>query len=964
MELKRMEGSQPLPSTVLATDTRMSHVSGSGTQSSNKTDLETRLRGMILSGSSPAPTLKVSSSKNGLNAQEGSPKDHGQQQAPASRGRGRGRAGKRLNQSERRKLTSQVDISSLPQSGPPRQIQTEPKNPSTPQRGNYRGQREPTTPQTPMIRYQNHIPPMRSPDFPPPSSEPESAASTMSSDDRPYLKDRHQHQAANPATATATIHNYSQVNHFRPQSQQYRQNSQPWNSTANEYRRPNTHVNRGLFDPNGGSSYQASNARGNQMNGFNLPPLQMSLQYIHNLAVMEIQKVKVEESDLREKEAMRKTIERLCRHAVSEHEKLTNAEFEPMTISLTCFGSLSSGFAVVGSDMDLTFISPLSNPDSASAVSPIPRILERALLDAGYGARLLTRTRVPIVKFCEIPSAELQTALLEERSKWEREEKETAAKNERLTTKKDNRTGRNSKSRDGSINSDKSQKPRKKNHGSTQKGKTEPAEQKSEQEIGPNSADHGQITAVADENASMIESQPNASAGLLTNHDCADEGTFNSALPQSHGKTDDQASETASVSPSLDRNNPKSPDPLTSRLDGTLDNHETDDSNNSSKTAVMRGADEECRLYKLAIKEGWFDQKERTIINRFIDAFESKKGDAQELLLAREALKELPNVLSRYRDRKEDLLEFPKTGAGIQCDINFSNLLGIQNTHLLKCYSLCDPRIRLMVLFVKAWAKRRKINTPYKGTLSSYGYVLMVLHYAVNISNPPLAPNLQHSERATPPSPKKPKPEPNLQGYDVRFWRDVKEIQTFAEAKRILPRHNEDDLGTHLRAFFQYYANPGSFNNPNHRGFAWTQDVLSLRTPGGILTKKQKNWVGATTTVIEASAPGQETREVKQRYLFAIEDPFELDHNVARTVIHDGIVKIRDEFRRAFRLIQGAGHDQGRPMELMEEGSELPSQRSQFGPKPRPFIGPPNLAKELRPRDPYGFAKSSTVVKS
>ena len=50
-----------------------------------------------------------------------------------------------------------------------------------------------------------------------------------------------------------------------------------------------------------------------------------------------------------------------------------------------------------------------------------------------------------------------------------------------------------------------------------------------------------------------------------------------------------------------------------------------------------------------------------------------------------------------------------------------------------------------------------------------------------------------------------------------------------------------------------------------------------------------------------------EFKEVRNRYLFAIEDPFEIEHNVARTVTHNGIVSIRDEFRRAWRIIKAAG---------------------------------------------------------
>ena len=36
-----------------------------------------------------------------------------------------------------------------------------------------------------------------------------------------------------------------------------------------------------------------------------------------------------------------------------------------------------------------------------------------------------------------------------------------------------------------------------------------------------------------------------------------------------------------------------------------------------------------------------------------------------------------------------------------------------------------------------------KINSPYKGTLSSYGYVLLVIYFLVHVKSPPVLPNLQ-----------------------------------------------------------------------------------------------------------------------------------------------------------------------------------------------------------------------------
>jgi terminal uridylyltransferase len=82
--------------------------------------------------------------------------------------------------------------------------------------------------------------------------------------------------------------------------------------------------------------------------------------------------------------------------------------------------------------------------------------------------------------------------------------------------------------------------------------------------------------------------------------------------------------------------------------------------------------------------------------------------------------------------------------------------------------------------------------------------------------------------------------------------------------------------------------------------------VLSLRTKGGLLSKEEKGWVKAVT---EQGAG----KQVQHRYLFCIEDPFEQSHNVARTVTHNGIVAIRDEFRRAQRILRVVGDGNGPP---------------------------------------------------
>ena len=53
-----------------------------------------------------------------------------------------------------------------------------------------------------------------------------------------------------------------------------------------------------------------------------------------------------------------------------------------------------------------------------------------------------------------------------------------------------------------------------------------------------------------------------------------------------------------------------------------------------------------------------------------------------------------------------------------------------------------DPRVRALSFVVKHWAKKRYLNDPAAGTLSSYGFILCVIHF-LQTRPVPLVPNLQ-----------------------------------------------------------------------------------------------------------------------------------------------------------------------------------------------------------------------------
>ena len=527
-----------------------------------------------------------------------------------------------------------------------------------------------------------------------------------------------------------------------------------------------------------------------------LPPLhqdryasaEWQCMYLQQIAVDEVADAEILPTEKQEREALRSHLEKVCREAIAIHERQWNPEFEPESVVLECFGSLQSGFATRGSDMDLVILSPQSKHDPNFSESQIPRLLEQIFLMSGFGARLLTRTRVPIIRACQKPSPELLDTLVA-----------------------------------GRISSD------------------------------------------------TLQGSASKTSGSIVRKD-------------SEGYTNDEL----------------------------------------------------VRLYTIAMDEGWFNEAERRLINKFIEDYKHSQSHTlnEQLVASKLALKGLPNVLSRYRELPEEKVEIPKTGVGILWDLNFSNHLARHNTKLLRCYQFCDTRIRSMVLFVKAWAKKRDINCAYKGTLCSYGYVLMVLHYAVNIASPPLAPNLQHElSRTRGGSPNTPR---ECQGHNVQFWCNENSIKHSAMRGEI--SYNRESLGSLLRGFFQYFAEFGRHHGIHFGPFHWQNDVMSLRTLGGILPKQEKGWTESRTDTVPGLTILDKPIEVKQRYLLSIEDPFELDHNVARPVTWEGLNAIRNEFRRANRIIKNAGTIGNVSYSLLEETKQeqLERKRTYFGPHPKP----------------------------
>ncbi|KAG0292866.1 hypothetical protein BGZ96_003566 [Linnemannia gamsii] len=245
---------------------------------------------------------------------------------------------------------------------------------------------------------------------------------------------------------------------------------------------------------------------------------------------------------------------------------------------------------------------------------------------------------------------------------------------------------------------------------------------------------------------------------------------------------------------------------------------------------------------------------------------------------------------------------------GIACDIGYQNDLAIWNTRLLRAYCRIDGRVRDIVVIIKIWAKRRKINNPYTGSLSSYAYVLLVIHV---LQRQGVLPNLQMIVAGNGKVPFW-----DCQGFNRYFFEDIPNLSHYWQPT---PESQRQSIGELLYEFFRYYAS--EFRYANH--------VVSIRS-GGLLTKESKEWTKdhtqpppqqqqqqplaplseapAEDTEQAQSAPAADSKPVvKNRYLFCIEDPFELNHNVGRPVDRYSLFTIRGEFMRAAKILSRKG---------------------------------------------------------
>jgi len=237
----------------------------------------------------------------------------------------------------------------------------------------------------------------------------------------------------------------------------------------------------------------------------------------------------------------------------------------------------------------------------------------------------------------------------------------------------------------------------------------------------------------------------------------------------------------------------------------------------------------------------------------------------------------------KHQWARTPMVRFTHPQTGVKVILTLNRRLSILNSDLIRNYLALDPRLRKLALIVKHWAKQRRVNDPFRGTFSTYAYMLLVIQF-LQTRQPPLLPNLQDVPRV---------PgrcvETEVDEWQVNYSTDVTAYQGFGAA-------NTSTLAELVVGFFDHWAWQHDYNG----------SVVSVRV-GGHVKKEDKNWT---------------KRQGSERHLVSVEDPFDLSRDLGRNIDRSSVMVLRREFERAALIFS-------HKMKPLEELFEIETARQQ-----------------------------------
>lgn len=289
------------------------------------------------------------------------------------------------------------------------------------------------------------------------------------------------------------------------------------------------------------------------------------------------------------------------------------------------------------------------------------------------------------------------------------------------------------------------------------------------------------------------------------------------------------------------------------------------------------------------------------------------------------------DVLGMFLDARVPVIKMRDRISCLHVDVCVNNMLAVRNTELLKAYVNLDERFRYLCMLVKLWAKRRDLNDAYNGTLSSYAYTLLVIHYLQTLEAP-ILPCLQRMVNGKPVVADSEIPNETTENGDFKlcntyFDRSVTQ-STYSTT-------NTDPIHELLVNFFYYYAYTFQYDTDlvsirlgkrvprSERG--WDTDVLfegrdNISEQLPCSPAKAKNAAEQDNMSIGRKQNGIYERDIEKesnsyarpprllsKHLFCIEDPFDIDHDLSRGMEKAAVTVIRQEMMRAYDILAESG---------------------------------------------------------
>ena len=218
---------------------------------------------------------------------------------------------------------------------------------------------------------------------------------------------------------------------------------------------------------------------------------------------------------------------------------------------------------------------------------------------------------------------------------------------------------------------------------------------------------------------------------------------------------------------------------------------------------------------------------------------------------------------------------------GVNCDIVPGAEVAVHNSALLAAFCAQQPLCRELILLVKLWASRRRLNSARDGGLSSYGFALTCIHFCLAGTSPPLLADLLSPDKAA----EDVSGGGSCHGFDVRYRR-----RNVPPPPSHLPSPSTKlplELSSLATGYFEYLL--------TH----WQEDVLSLRPhASGTYRFRKAEWRHA----------GKKSTAANR---LSIEDPFETagshtPHDVGRTLTAEAFAGLKEEWMRAVELLRAS----------------------------------------------------------